>query len=488
MVFKDRKEHHVMMSQKQLALAQLDQKKEALFSLSDALWDHPETGFHEAFAAESYCKALAQEGFLVEENLAGIKTAFSGTFGSGGPVIGFLGEFDALPGLSQQAGLCEKQAVVPGGAGHGCGHNLLGVGSLAAAIAVKQYLQETGMPGTVKFFGCPAEEGGSGKGFMARAGVFNGLDLAFSWHPADVNVVSSESSTANYQICYHFRGISSHAALAPELGRSALDALELMNIGVQFLREHIPVTSRIHYAITDTGGNAPGVVQPYAQAMYLIRSPELHQVKELFERINKIAKGAAMMTETEVDIEFVKACSNTVLNATLLEVMQKNLEEIPSDFFTQEDRELAGRIAATYSGDGYFEELLAGIQDPALRETIAADRGNPLHSVVMPYPKEQQGFVSSDVGDVSWNCPVAQISTTTMPAGTPMHSWQAVSVGKSSMAHKGMLYAAKVMAASAIDILEHPDLIVRAKEEFDRRTGGQAYVSPIPPDVNPRIQ
>ena len=476
-----------MMSQKHSALAVLDQKKEALFYLSDALWDHPEIGFHETFATDLYCQTLTQEGFRVEQNLAGIKTAFSGTFGTGGPTIGFLGEFDALPGLSQEAGITEKRAVTEDGAGHGCGHNLLGIGSLAAAIAVKQYLQEAGIPGTVKFFGCPAEEGGSGKGFMARAGVFDDLDLAFSWHPADVNVVSSESSTANYQICYHFHGISSHAALAPEAGRSALDALELMNIGVQFLREHIPVSSRIHYAITNTGGNAPGVVQPYAEAMYLIRSPELQQVKELFERVNNIAKGAAMMTDTTVDIEFVKACSNTVLNGTLLEVMQKNLEDIPSDFFTQQDRDLAGQIAATYHGDGYFEELLAGIEDPSLREKIAADRGNPLHSVVMPYPKEQQGFVSSDVGDVSWNCPVAQISTTTMPAGTPMHSWQAVAVGKSSMAHKGMLYAAKVMAASAIDTLENPDLIARAKEEFTRRTGGQAYVSPIPPDVKPRV-
>lgn len=477
-----------MVSKKDSALEILDQKKEGLFLLSDELWDHPEIGFHETFATDLYCQTLTQEGFLVEQNLAGIKTAFSGTFGTGGPTIGFLGEFDALPGLSQEAGITEKRAVTEGGAGHGCGHNLLGIGSLAAAIAVKQYLQETGIPGTVKFFGCPAEEGGSGKGFMARAGVFDGLDLAFSWHPADVNVVSSESSTANYQICYHFHGISSHAALAPEAGRSALDALELMNIGVQFLREHIPVSSRIHYAITNTGGNAPGVVQPYAEAMYLIRSPELQQVKELFERVNNIAKGAAMMTGTTVDIEFVKACSNTVLNGTLLQVMQKNLEDIPSDFFTQEDRDLAGKIAATYSGDSYFEELLASIEDPSLREKIAADRGNPLHSIVMPYPKEQQGFVSSDVGDVSWNCPVAQISTTTMPAGTPMHSWQSVAVGKSSMAHKGMLYAAKVMAASAIDTLENPDLITRAKEEFTRRTGGHAYVSPIPPEVKPRVQ
>ena len=477
-----------MDNQKEQAIRILDDKKEMLWSMSDALWDHPETGFHEQFAADLYCRALEQEGFQVERNLAGIATAFSGTFGQGGPVIGFLGEFDALPGLSQAAGCAVKQPEQEDGPGHGCGHNLLGVGSMGAAIALKQYLEATGKAGTVKFFGCPAEEGGSGKGFMARDGVFDGVDIAFSWHPGDVNAVSSESSMANYQICYHFHGVSAHAAMAPELGRSALDALELMNVGVQFLREHVPTDTRIHYAITNTGGVAPGVVQPYAEAMYLMRAPHLPQVKELYERVNKIAQGAAMMTETTVEIEFVKACSNTVLNTELRRVMQRNLEQIPADFFDQEDMEFAQRMVDTFPHkDTYFEELAGMIEDPALREEILKDKDTPLHSVVVPMVRESQGVVSSDVGDVSWNCPVAQIGATTMPAGTPMHSWQTVAVGKSPMAHKGMLYAAKVMAASAIDALEDPDIIRRAKAEFVQRTGGRKYDPPIPPEVRPRV-
>ena len=477
-----------MATNKELALEAMEEKKELLWSLSDALWDHPETGFHEHFAAQAYCEALEREGFQVQRNLAGIGTAFSGSYGHGGPVIGFLGEFDALPGLSQVAGLTENCPLEEGGAGHGCGHNLLGVGSLAAAIGLKNYLERTGIPGTVKFFGCPAEEGGSGKGFMARDGVFDQVDIAFSWHPMDVNVVSAESSMANYQISYQFHGVSAHAAMSPELGRSALDALELMNVGVQFLREHVPTDTRIHYAITDTGGSAPGVVQPYAEAMYLMRSPKLDQVKELYERVNKIARGAAMMTDTTVEIQFVKACSNTVLNNVLLRVMQRNMEQLPVQDFDEADMELAAQIKSTYGAmDSYFEELLEGVEDPEQRERLLADKDKPLHTVVVPFPKEQQGFVSSDVGDVSWNCPVAQISATTMPAGTPMHSWQTVAVGKSAMAHKGLIYAGKVMAASAIDALEDPSIIRRAKEEFTRRTGGRKYVSPIPAGVKPRI-
>ena len=249
-----------MEQKKQRALSAIEERREQLCGLSDALWEHPEVGFHENFAAQAFCRALEQEGFRVERDLAGIKTAFSGTFGEGGPVIGFLGEFDALPGLSQEAGAAEQKAIEEGAPGHGCGHNLLGVGSMAAAIGVKQYLQENHLPGTVKFFGCPAEEGGSGKGFMARAGVFQGVDIAFSWHPGEVNSVSTESTMANYQISYRFHGISAHAAMSPELGRSALDALELMNVGVQFLREHVPSETRIHYAITDAGGWAHGTI------------------------------------------------------------------------------------------------------------------------------------------------------------------------------------------------------------------------------------
>lgn len=477
-----------MEQKKQRALSAIEERREQLCGLSDALWEHPEVGFHENFAAQAFCRALEQEGFRVERDLAGIKTAFSGTFGEGGPVIGFLGEFDALPGLSQEAGAAEQKAIEEGAPGHGCGHNLLGVGSMAAAIGVKQYLQENHLPGTVKFFGCPAEEGGSGKGFMARAGVFQGADIAFSWHPGEVNSVSTESTMANYQISYRFHGISAHAAMSPELGRSALDALELMNVGVQFLREHVPSETRIHYAITDTGGPAPGTVQSHAEAIYLLRAVQLPQVKELYERVNKIAQGAALMTETTVETTFIKACSNVIINTELNRVMQRNLLEVPPADFDEADLQQARRLRATVAQkSSYFDSLAADITDPEVCAQLEREADAPIHRMVMPLAQERQGFVSSDVGDVSWNCPVSQINASTMPAGTPMHSWQMVSVGKSAMAKKGMLYAAKVMAASAIDALEDPEIVRRAKEELQRRTGGRAYESPIPEGVNPRI-
>jgi aminobenzoyl-glutamate utilization protein B len=473
---------------KRRALEAIDAEAARLCSISDSLWDHPEIAYSEDYAADLYCSTLLDEGFDVTRGIAGIRTAFVGSFGRGGPVIGFLGEFDALPGMSQEADTPVQKPVIAGGPGHGCGHNLLGVGSLAAAIAVRRYLAESGKPGTVKFFGCPAEEGGAGKGFMARDGAFAGLDVAFSWHPGEVNAVACESTMANYQICYHFHGTASHAAMSPELGRSALDALELMNTGVQYLREHIPQDTRIHYAITDTGGHAPGIVQPYAEALYLIRARRLQQVKELYERVNKIARGAAMMTETRVEIEFIKACSDTILNAELLRVIQRNMEELPREAPDKGDYATARAFRATLAeSHSYFDDLAADVADPEVQARLRERADSDIHDIVMPFPQERPGFASSDVGDVSYICPVAQVTVTTMPAGTPMHSWQAVAVGKSAMAKKGMLFAGKVLAASAIDAIEDGSIIERAKAELKRRTGGEAYLSPIPADVHPRI-
>lgn len=470
------------------ALSAIDQSRELLCSMSDQLWDHPEVGFHEQFAAGLFCDTLSALGFQVQRNLADIPTAFCGSYGEGAPVIGFLGEFDALPGLSQQAGVLTKVPVQEEAPGHGCGHNLLGVGSLAAALAVKRYLEENHLPGTVKFFGCPAEEGGSGKCFMARNGVFDGVDLAFSWHPGEVNSVSTEGTMSNYQICYHFYGVSSHAAMSPEKGRSALDALELMNMGVQFLREHVSTDTRIHYAITNTGGNAPGTVQPYAEALYLLRAVHPEQLIDLYERVNRIAQGAAMMTDTKVDIEFIKACSNVLINTELNHLMQRNLEEVPPAEFDQEDLELAKQYRTTIQpGRSYYDSLVDEVEDPQLRAELQAKANDPIHQGVMPLAQERQGFVSSDVGDVSWNCPVAQINAATLPAGIPMHSWQMVAAGKTPLAKKGMLYAAKVMAASAIDALNDPELVKRAKDELVRRTKGQPYRSPIPAEIKPKV-
>lgn len=471
---------------KKEAIAVIDRESGRLCAMSDAIWDHPELGYREEFATKAYIQALRDYGFEVEENLKGIPTAFCGTYGQGRPVIGILGEFDALDGLSQEADLTEKKPVVTAGAGHGCGHNLLGVGAFAAALAMKEYLA-AGHPGTVKFFGCPAEEGGAGKGFLARDGAFHDLDAALTWHPGDSNSVSAGSTLANYQICYHFTGKSSHAGISPEMGRSALDACELMNVGAQFLREHVSTQCRIHYAILNTGGRAPGVVQASADVLYLMRAPSLKEAKDIRERVDDIARGAALMTGTKVEIEFVKACSNILPNRTLCKVLQANLEELGAPDFDDADREYAEKFCGTMdSNHAFYKSIVNEVQDDAKREALMKDIDRPIHEQVIPLsPLEHSSPASSDVGDVSVVCPTAQISMSTMPAGTSMHSWQEVAVGKSCMAKKGMLQAGRVIAGAGIDLFNNPDIVAAAKVEMNRRTGGIPFESPIPADVKP---
>lgn len=476
---------------KKEALMAIDREKESICAASDRVWENPETAFQEFQSTEILCELLEKEGFTVEKNLAGIATAFSGRFGHGKPVVGILGEFDALSGLSQAEGITEKVPLKDGEPGHGCGHNLLGAGSVAAAVAVKEYLEKNEKEGTVIFFGCPGEEGGSGKGFMARDGVFDELDFAVSWHPGDQNEVSVGSSLANYQIFYRFYGVSSHAAASPELGRSGLDAVELMNTGVQYLREHIIQEARIHYAITNTGGFSPNVVQPFAEVLYLIRAPKNAQVKEIFERVNDIARGAALMTGTRMEMDFVKACSNLVDNTVIEEVLQKNLEEVEREPYTDEELAFAAKIAETYGGNKVdMQEVLSRYEKSRkkmVEELMTADMNNVLSNVIVPLKDAEVAMAgSTDVGDVSWVCPTAQINAVTEAAGTPGHSWQQVAQGKSSVAHKGMLFAGKVMAGAVIDMLEEPKLIEEAKAELARRVGPEGYVAPIPKDVRPR--
>ena len=474
---------------KREALAVIDRESTRFCAMSDAIWDHPELGYHEFFAAKTYIQALRDYGFEVEENLKGIPTAFCGTYGTGHPVIGILGEFDALDGLSQEADFPEKKPITPGAAGHGCGHNLLGVGAFSAAVAIKEYLA-AGHPGTIKFFGCPAEEGGAGKGFLSRDGAFDELDAALTWHPGDSNSVSTGSTLANYQICYHFTGKSSHAGISPELGRSALDACELMNVGVQFLREHVSTQCRIHYAILNTGGRAPGVVQANADVLYLMRAPSLQEAKDLKERIDDIARGAALMTSTKVEMEFIKACSNILPNRTLCKVLQENMNELGAPAFDNADRIYAEKFQKTMEiNHAYYKSIVNEVQDDSIRESLMNELNAPIHEMVIPLsPFEHNSAASSDVGDVSVVCPTAQISMATMPAGTAMHSWQEVAVGKSSLAKKGMLQAGKVIAGAGIDLFEHPEIIEAAKAEMVRRTGGVPFESPIPADVQPKIK
>ncbi|MBR4863108.1 MAG: amidohydrolase [Oscillospiraceae bacterium] len=449
-------------------LSVIDEKAALLEDVANYLWDNPETAFTEYKSAAYLCDVLRKEGFTVQENLAGIQTAFSGTYGSGKPVIGILGEFDALSGLSQEAG-CLEQKSIGGEAGHGCGHHLFAAGSLGAAIAVKKWLETTGSSGTVVFFGTPGEEGGSGKSFMARDGVFDGLDAAFTWHPGYANKLWTDRSLANYQVLYKFDGVPSHASNRPDVGRSALDAVELMNVGVQFLREHMPNYCRVHYAITDAGGMSPNVVQAHAEVLYLIRGADNATVKELYQRVNDIAKGAALMTSTKESHVFIKACSNLVHNTVLRKVMHDKLTEIGVPELDDQELETAKRFSET-----------------ALEGIAGVDANDPVWEEIWDYTEnEVQGYSSTDVGDVSWVCPTAQILTATFARGTPPHTWQMVAQGKLPQAHKMTRYAAKVMAASAVEMISSPDLLAKAQEEFRSRVGA-GYDAPIPKDVFPK--
>ena len=454
------------MDQKYLSV--IDEKAALLEEVANFLWENPETAFTEFQAAACLQDVLRKEGFRVEENLTGIQTAFSGTYGSGKPVIGILGEFDALSGLSQEAG-ATKQKSLGGEAGHGCGHHLFAAGALGAAIAVKKWLETTGNPGTVVFFGTPGEEGGSGKSFMARDGAFAGLDAAFTWHPGSANKLWTDRSLANYQVLYKFDGIPSHASNRPEVGRSALDAVELMNVGVQFLREHIPNHCRIHYAITDAGGMSPNVVQPHAEVLYLIRGADNGVVKALYQRVNDIAKGAALMTSTKESHVFIKACSNLVHNTVLRKILQEKLLEVEMPEMDETDIQTARA----------FSEI-------ALEGVAGTDPENPIGRDVWAYTEaEVQGYSSTDVGDVSWVCPTAQFLTATFAKGTPPHTWQMVAQGKLPQAHKMTRYAAKVIAASVVELLKSPELLAKAQEEFRSRVGA-GYEPPIPAEVTPK--
>lgn len=470
------------------ALDLLDEKFDLINHVSDAVWDAAETAFSETVSAQVIMQALKQEDFEIQENLGGISTAFSGSFGSGAPIIGILGEFDALSGLSQQSDVLQKCATAQGGNGHGCGHNNLGAGSLGAAIAAKEYIKQNNMSGTVVYFGCPGEEGGSGKAFMAREGVFDKLDCAISWHPGDANIVTVQSSLANYQIMYRFYGVSAHAAGAPHLGRSALDAVELLNIGVQFLREHVTPEARMHYAITNTGGFSPNVVQPYAEVLYLLRAPKTPEVAEIYERVNDIAKGAALMTGTRVEIEFIKACSNIVPNNVLEEKLYQSLKSVALPEITAQEYEMAKAYYDTVEKKSGTLHHALKVARGEEKKQLAEHLNDAYYNFVMPYkPMDLVMPGSTDVGDVSWVAPTGQISTAVWAACTPGHSWQIVAQGKNSIAHKATLYAAKVMADTIIELLNDPQAIAQAKEELAERLEGGKYICPIPKDVKPRV-
>lgn len=465
----------------------IESRKAPLSELSDAIWGYAETAFLEFKSSAAIIKMLEKEGFTVEKNIAGIETAFKGTYGQGSPVIGVLGEFDALYNLSQKSGIPEKIAEVPGGNGHGCGHNLLGVGALAGAIAVKEYLKKTGASGTVIYFGCPAEEGGSGKAFMARDGAFDPLDAAVTWHPGSENYVCTVTNLANIQAKFTFRGREAHAAASPHRGRSALDALELMNVGINFMREHVQSDARIHYSITNGGGKSPNVVQPIAEGIYLVRSPRMKDAKEMYEWVCDIARGAAMMTQTSVEIDFMKAASNRVPVHVMERLMYKNMKEFPLPEVTKEDLEAAAAFRKTYEPDYLkFRDRFVDFSEEATK-AYAENESEPIFRYVVPLEStNRQEFSSSDVGDVSWVCPTVQITAACTSFGTPAHAWQRVAQVKLPFAHKGMLFAGKVIAGTVIDLLTDPETLDAAKKEHRAKVGPDGYVCPIPKGVKPR--
>lgn len=467
----------------------LDGIQGELFGLSDFIWDHPEIAFNEFESAGRLGRWLTAQGFCVEMGLAGMPTAFKATFGSGRPVIGILGEFDALDGMSQEAGIYEKSSVKGQSLGHGCGHHALGSAAAAGAAAIKNYLLATKKSGTVIYFGCPGEEGGSGKSFMVRDGIFDGVDCALTWHPGDHTGLFTGRCLANISATYRFTGVSAHAAGLAHLGRSALDAVELMNVGANYLREHMVPDARIHYAVLDTGGISPNVVQAHAAVYYYMRAPLPGQVKELYQRVCDIAKGAALMTGTTVEVTYNRGVSSLMPNRCLNEVMHQNMTAIPLPQYSSEEHEQAGRMRATIQKpEETFEEMLAPMNREE-RAKVLAHRGEDIYNFVVPVLQaEPLLFGSTDVGDVSMVCPVAQLHAAAYAAGTPLHSWQAVAQGKSSLMHQGELYAAKVLACTAIDLFEEPKLVEMAQAELEERLGDEPYEPLMPKDVKPQLK
>ncbi|PWW43472.1 MULTISPECIES: M20 family metallopeptidase [Paenibacillus] len=458
--------------------------KSALFTdASDRIWEFAETRFDEFQSAELLMELLESEGFTIERGVAGLETGFVASYGTGLPVIALLGEYDALADLSQEAGISTYHPVQPRGNGHGCGHNLLGIGALAAAVAVKDYLVDhPETKGTIRFYGCPAEESGYGKTYLAREGYFKDVDAALSWHPHSLNAVMHGSSNAVIHGTFTFKGISAHAAAAPHLGRSALDAVELMNIGSNYMREHMIDQARIHYAITNSGGFAPNVVQAEAEVTYLVRAPKTAQVRSLFERLVKVAEGAALMTETAMEFKYEGACANLIPNSTLEKVMHQHLVAFGAPEYEEEEYSYAKAIYDTLPLQNQQEA--GALVGPELAPLLAE---RPLPNFIAPYSDEKETFMggSTDVADVSWNVPTAQCITSTMAFGTPLHAWQTVAQGKSTYAHKGMLLAAKTMAATAIESILHPEIVKEAKQELQDRLGGEVYDCLVPADVHP---
>src|SRR3954465_13460037 len=457
----------------------VDTIKPRFVALANKVWGMPEVCYTEARSSAEHLAELRHQGFRVTEKVAGIPTALMGGAGEGGPVIAFLGEYDALPGLSQEAGVAEHRPVEAGGHGHGCGHNLLGSAALLAATAVKDWLAENKVPGRVRYYGCPAEEGGAAKAFMVRSGAFEDADIAITWHPHSFWEVAVTPSLANTRADFIFTGRTSHAAASPHLGRSALDAVELMNVGVNYMREHMPSDARVHYALLDTGGIAPNVVQAHARVRYSIRARDLPGMNELVARVHKVAQGAALMTETSVEMRIISAVSNILFNTPLEEALHGIMQELGPPRFDDADQQFAAKIRSTLTDKDIASVYHSIGMDPTDR---------PLADFIVPLDAKRHPQIGSPHGGgVGWVVPPVQVHAPTVAIGTPFHTWQIVAQGKSPHAHKAMVQAAKAMAALGVQALGEPELIAAAKADLAKRTARTPYVNPLPDNVAPPL-
>ena len=460
------------------------EKAELIADLNRCIYEYAEDGYKEFQSAEKIIRVLEDEGFTVERNAAGIATAFIGTYGSGKPVIGITAEYDALPDLSQKAGCVTRMPIEGKAFGHGCGHSSLGSGSVGAAIVAKEYLKRTGKQGTIRLFGCPAEETGFGKVFMAREHCFDGLDMAFSWHP-DVYNRCFPRTIANYKVRFDFKGISAHAGACPELGRSALDACELMNVGVQYLREHIISSARVHYAYLDHGGDAPNTVQSHASLLYLIRAPRIEQATEIRERVERIAKGAAMMTDTEVAIHVLGGLYDYIPNATATKLISDAFMEEGCPDYTEEDFAEAREFLNAMPEEERAKVIKEGAQLNGVSEAEFAE--HPLHTKFIPYTDKLRETVfpaSTDVGDVSHIVPTGQCNAAAAIIGTGAHTWKFGAQAGSGIGSRAAQATARALGYACAKVYEDPALAEKAGRELKEETGG-GYVSPLPAELKP---
>jgi aminobenzoyl-glutamate utilization protein B len=445
----------------------VDRHSAQYIQISKSIWDYAELGFHEDKSSALLQRHLEEAGFRIEAGVADEPTAFIATYGQGSPIVAILGEFDALPGLSQAA-VPDRNPVTAGAPGHGCGHNLLGSGAALAAVALKEYMQNNRVAGTLRYYGTPAEEGGDGKVYMVRAGLFRDVDVVLHWHPADRNGVFNGGALAITSAKFRFHGIAAHAAFAPERGRSALDAVMLMGTGVEFMREHVPSNTRIHYIVSN-GGAAPNIVPDTAELFLYARSPSLDTLDGIWKRIEKIGQGAAMMTETTLDIKILGSDNNIVANEPLAKVAQQNLEEVGGFRYSSEELHFAEVLQKSLPPGG------AG--DPASTASI-----QPLR----PFDPNEPA-ASTDVGDVSWNVPTIGFIAATFVPGVVAHTWQSAACAGMSIGQKGMLVAAKALAVTGADLFSNPQLIQDAKKDFARQMAGKTYKSEIPSNQKPPL-